>query len=206
MQLRRYYYIVVVSVVVIIGVGIGYFYLFDYSYRTILLVVRHAEKADASPNPNLSQDGLDRAQALVGVADEAAVAGIYSTEFCRTVQTAQILADALGLPINVQQDSDPDSDNLQNCNPPITVPINMLPVENDTTMELVDYVLAEHSSQVVLIVGHSDTVPVLVQELGKQSFSPIQIANEFDNLFIVTVPRFWHRWSTPKLVKAQYGN
>ena len=56
---------------------------------TTFLIVRHAERADASANTNLSQPGVERAAALAEVAREAGVTAVYSTDYCRTAQTAQ---------------------------------------------------------------------------------------------------------------------
>ncbi len=172
---------------------------------TTVLVVRHAEKADAPPpppppNPPLTMAGQARAQALVNVAGDAGVAAIYATEWCRTAQTAHPLAEHLGLSINVQQNMILD-DALAECDPPINVLVNGLAAEIDTAAELVDLVLTQHRGGVVFIVGHSNTVPQIVEELGATPIAPID-EDEYDNLFIVTKPRFF---GTTKIVKAKYG-
>ena len=165
---------------------------------TTFLIVRHAERADASANTNLSQPGVERAAALAEVAREAGVTAVYSTDYCRTAQTAQPLATELGLPINIQ----PGGLGFSGCAPAIAVPTNPLPTTVNTPRALVDHILSEHGDEVVMIVGHSDTVPDIVAALGQGTFDPVSISSEFDNLFIVTVRR---SLVEPRLVKARYG-
>ena len=120
------------------------------------------------------------AQELVQVAGEASVTGIYATQFVRTQQTAQPLADHLGLDVNIFN----ITGNLQQC-----------------ADDLVDHILSEHRGEVVLIVSHSHTVPLIVEALGMSS-APEVPGNKYDNLFIVTIPR----WVGPtRIVKAEYG-
>ena len=54
---------------------------------TTFIVVRHAEKVDASRDPDLSAAGLTRAQALSARLDGPRLDAIYATEFKRTGQT-----------------------------------------------------------------------------------------------------------------------
>src|SRR5690606_22627139 len=71
---------------------------------TTILVVRHAERADAGAgerDPALSQAGSARAHALAEVAADAGVTAILATQYRRTRQTAEPLAERLGLPIGV---------------------------------------------------------------------------------------------------------
>lgn len=197
-------------------------YLLLPNSRTTILLVRHAEKEPNgnNPNPNLSNHndnngGQARAQALVAVAQDAGVTAIYTTEYCRTAQTAQPLARQLGLPLIVQ-DNRPDDDYLSDCEPEIEDEmIQLLPQDIDTIAELVDEVLSGNAGKVVLLVGHSNTVPQIVEELGADPlcpdyfpFDPMDKSckipdDQFDNLFIVTVPRFF---GDVKIVKAKYDD
>lgn len=174
-----------------------------FDTTTTLVLVRHADRLDSSPNTNLSAAGLTRAQALAEVAGEAGVVALFTTDFCRTAQTAQPLADLLALPLNVQQSNNPAA-GLGTCDPAITVPVNGLSAQINSVADLVDHILNQHAGQVVLVVGHSDTVPLMVETLGDGAFSPIEIGSaEYDRLFIVTVPRFF---GNPTIVKATYGD
>lgn len=178
-------------------------YLCLWNPRTTILIVRHAERADGTTNSDLSQAGRDRADALVAVTDESGVAAIYSTEFCRTAQTAQPVASALGMTLNYQQ-SNQSGVSLDDCEPGIEVPKTPLPETIATAQDLVDHLLSQHRGKVIMVVGHSNTVPELIAALGQGEFASVQIgSNEFDRLFIVTVRQYF--W-IPRLVKAEYGN
>lgn len=64
---------------------------------TIVLVVRHAEKAADAEDSPLTETGTARAQALVRVAEGAGVSAIYTTQFRRNRDTAQPISDRLKL-------------------------------------------------------------------------------------------------------------
>jgi len=156
---------------------------------TVVLVVRHAERNNAaacSPpelGPPLSAAGQNRAQTLAHVCRDAGVAGIYASKFCRTQQTVAPLANQLGLTVNVVDQVAPDK----------TVSVDAL----------IAQVWANHTGQVVLIAGHTNTVPVIIEKLGG-AIAPIP-ETEFDNLFVVTISR-WRWWgSRTRTVRLKYG-
>src|ERR1051326_29104 len=60
---------------------------------TVVLVVRHAEKASDADDSPLSDAGTQRAQALAGVAADAGVSAIYTTQFKRNQDTARTLSE-----------------------------------------------------------------------------------------------------------------
>ena len=162
-RVNMLYPLVIACLVAVIVITV---YFCCFNSLTTVLVVRHAEKAETpADNPPLTSQGQARAEALVDVAGDAGVGAVYATEFCRTAQTAQPLAAQLGLPINVQENTLPD-DQLANCNPPIDATVNRLAAEIGTPAELVDHVLGNHRGKIILIAGHSNTVPQIVEELG----------------------------------------
>ena len=181
---------------------IGFFSYSAWSDNaTTFIIVRHAERLDASANTNLSEVGLARAEALINAASEAGVGAIYSTNFCRTLQTVQPLASHLSLSINVQHLS--ASTDLNDCDPAISVAMNDLPASVNNEMSLVEHVLDKHNGKTVLIVGHSNTVPALVAALGGAAFDPVVIDHdEFNHLFIVRKNK---RSGPPTLIKTKYG-
>ena len=78
---------------------------------TIVLITRHAEKASDAEDSPLSEAGVQRAQALVRVVEDAGVSAIYSTQFKRNHDTVQPLSHRLGvsiteLPVNLQSPGD----------------------------------------------------------------------------------------------------
>ena len=111
------------------------------SAQTIFLV-RHAERADAGkttqPDPGLSAAGQDRAQVLAQTLRDAKIEVIFVTEFHRTQETAQPLAEKLGLQ-------------------PVVVSAK-------ETAQLVAKLKAAHGN--VLVVGHSNTLPEIMKSLG----------------------------------------
>lgn len=177
------YCLVLILVVIVV---IGWFCWFHP--MTTVLLVRHAEKSATPPqDPPLNTDGEARAQTLVHIAGDTGVTAVYATQFLRTQQTVKPLANHLGLPI---------------------IQVNATEVEG-----LVDQVLSDYGGAIVLIAGHGNTVPQIVEELRADSLCPdmfeLNPANEchipgdqYDNLFIVTVPRF----GKAKVVRLKYGN
>jgi broad specificity phosphatase PhoE len=129
-----------------------------------ILLVRHAEKAANSMKDKdtpLSQAGEERARLLARMLKDSGITAIYATDTVRTHATAQPLANALHLSIKNLEQHDPEG--------------------------AVRRLKKENPNDVVLIVGHSDTLPGLLQALGYQR--EVKIRNDdYTNLFIV-VPR-----------------
>ena len=163
------------TLILAIALGIV-FYLCFFSPVTTVLVIRHAEKgATPANNPPLTTDGQARAQTLVRMIGEANVRAIYATEFARTQQTVQPLATQLGLSVTQITASDADG--------------------------LVNNILSNHRGEVVVVAGHSNTVPIIIEKLQGGQIPPIA-ETEFDKLFIVTV----YRLRRAKVVQLRYGN
>jgi broad specificity phosphatase PhoE len=127
---------------------------------TTVILLRHAEKMkDQTDNPSLSVAGQLRAQHLAFVLGQAGITAIYTSQFDRTKQTAQPLADLLK--------------------------IKPVEVNADFSDKLVEEILGKHAGERVLVVGHSDTVPEIIGMLGAKA-GPIE-DSEYDNLYVVTV-------------------
>lgn len=128
---------------------------------TRLILIRHGERNEPTPandDPHLSPAGLSRARTLVHVLAQARIAVIYRSRFLRTREMAKPLATRLGIE----------------------------PVEANEAVELKNHILANHSGKTVLVIGHSNTVPELINLLGNQNLQEIP-DDEFDNMFIVTI-------------------
>jgi broad specificity phosphatase PhoE len=126
--------------------------------QSTVFVVRHAEKADATKDPDLSETGRTRAEALTKVLRDAKIAAIYVTEFKRTQETAAPLAKALGITVTVSPAQD--------------------------SAALIAKLRASNGN--ALVVGHGDTIPNVMKALGISE--PINIAdNDYDNLFVVVL-------------------
>jgi broad specificity phosphatase PhoE len=138
-----------------------------------VFLVRHAEKVDESDDPRLSAAGKARARALAKYLRTAGVKAIYVTQYRRTGLTAAPLAAAAGLK-------------------PIVV-------HSDARQEVVDRIRKDNPADVVLVVGHSDSVPEILRLLGHPE--PVTIGHaEYDNLF-VAVPG---KAAPPTVLRLRY--
>lgn len=148
-----------------IGFGI---WLLSAASTTTVIVTRHAEKALLpAEDPALSPMGEARAQRLAhffgsapeGMRPQAAIV----SEFRRTQDTVRPLANQLGIPV-------------------IVVPAG-------DTERAVERALSEYRGGRVLIVGHSNTVPEIVRELGGDEV-PAMDEGEYGVIYVVARPRF----------------
>ncbi|MES2683460.1 MAG: histidine phosphatase family protein [Pseudomonadota bacterium] len=139
--------------------------------RTIILV-RHAEKAPAGgKDPALSPAGEARAQALAAALAGASVTTIFTSPYQRTQRTAQPLASAMGITPQVVDAAVP---------------------------AVVSALKASAGEGVVLVVGHSNTVPGIIAALGGPVLA--ELPEESFNQLFVLLPG-----SPPRLVQALYG-
>jgi broad specificity phosphatase PhoE len=131
----------------------------DASAQRAVILVRHAERLDTSTDSQLSPAGVERAKRLAEMFEDAGITAIYSTNFRRTMSTAEPLAKALGLKVSVYDSKD--------------------------DRRLVAQLREKHANDVVLVVGHSNSIPAALQALGHPD--AISIADdEYTNLFVVT--------------------
>lgn len=146
---------------------------------TVVLVVRHAEKAAGGQDPALTPAGQARAEALAALAAHAGVQAILTTPFRRNRETAQPLAGRLGVPLTV------------------------FPEAADAAQHprlIAERIRAQHAGQTVLVVGHSNTVPGIVEALSGQAVPALADA-DYDRLYVVVlVPG-----AAPRLVQARFG-
>ncbi len=101
---------------------------------------------------------------------------IYATPFRRTQETAQPLAAALDLPITSY--------------------------EPDDNGAVLSDILARQKGKIVLVVGHSNTLPSLIADLGASKRVPPIEDDEYDNLYLVTIPWF----GKTKTIRLRYGD
>lgn len=126
-----------------------------------VFVVRHAEKVDSSKDAELSDAGRARAESLARMLKDAGITAIYSSDFKRTIHTAEPLAAMLKIQTTVLS-HEPDA--------------------------IVQKVRSHKPTDTVLVVGHSDTVPRILKGLGCSE--AIEIGDtEYDNLFVVVTAK-----------------
>jgi broad specificity phosphatase PhoE len=135
---------------------------------TTIIVMRHAEKAALpAEDPPLSMDGERRAQELAHILGEAPadfrIQGIFVSEFRRTQDTVRPLANRLGVPV-------------------IVVPAADISLVAERARN-------EYRGGRVLIVGHSNTVPEIVDKLSGHKVPPIA-ESEYGVVYVVALPRF----------------
>ena len=145
---------------------------------TLVLLVRHGEKAAApADDPPLNEAGMARAQALKAALADAGVQHVIATPRRRTGDTARPLAEALGLT-------------------PELVPLSA----GATHISAVADAVRRRAGEVVLVVGHSNTVPAIVGALGGPKLPDLCDA-QYATLYVLAVPA-----SGPaRLVRSQYG-
>lgn len=166
--------------VVYTAIAIGLAWFFESQATTTIIFVRHAEKAMTPPDdPDLSPAGERRAAELARqMADADVVAGIdaiYATAYRRSQETAQPVADALNLPINTYDASD--------------------------TQTVLDNILEKHKGEIILVVGHADTLHDLIANLGASKKVPPIAEYEYDNMYLVSIPWF----GKTKTIRLRYG-
>jgi broad specificity phosphatase PhoE len=148
---------------------------------TTVVVVRHAEKdTDHPSDPSLTAAGRRRAEALVAVVEMADVVAIYSTQFRRTRGTVEPLSRRLGLPVTVRESAQGRA--------------------AESARALAHEILTTHSGRSVVVVGHSNTVPHIVQALSGRAVAEIT-EQEYEHLFVVVVPGE----GGPRVFKTRYG-
>lgn len=130
---------------------------------TTVVIVRHAEKEDEPrADPPLSVAGEARAVALADALADARVSAILVTPYERTRATARPLAERLGI---VPQE---------------------VPVGRDIAAHVAAVIDAVQKSEggTVLIVGHSNTVPLIAAQLSGTQVSPMTEA-DYDPMFVI---------------------
>jgi phosphohistidine phosphatase SixA len=123
-----------------------------------IFFVRHAEKSlTVKTDPPLTPEGEKRALELERLLKGEKVKHIYSTQTNRTIYTAKPLADRLSLPISYYA--------------------------HDTMPKFLYRIL--ESGENALVIGHSNTVLKMIEELDLRPSKKEIPDGEYDNLYIV---------------------
>jgi len=175
---RRHRRLQVLVIYTAIAIGLAWF--FESQATTTIIFVRHAEQTShEETDPSLNDAGKQRVAELTRqLVDADVVAGIdavYSTPFKRSQETAQPIADALDLPISSYDAAD--------------------------TKTVLETILKNHKGKIILVVGHSNTVPALIANLGASKNVPPIAQNEFDNIYIISIPWF----GKTKTIRLRFG-
>jgi broad specificity phosphatase PhoE len=167
--------------VIYTAIAIGLAWFFESQATTTIIFVRHAEQTSHDEaDPSLSEAGQRRVAELTRQLEFADVVqgidAIYSTDLKRSTETAQPLAERLDLAINIYDGAD--------------------------TETVLAEILKAHKGKVILVVGHSNTVPELIANLGASKNVPAIERDEFDNIYIISIPWF----GKTKTIRLRYGD
>jgi hypothetical protein len=123
----------------------------------------------------LNAAGAARAQELAHVLEKSGISAIYTSEAVRTQQTAAPIASLLG--------------------------VTPVAVAGSDVAGLVRSLRSHHPRDKVLVVGHSNTVPQVIAELGGPT---VTIGDdEYDNLYVLAPCRC--RWESIGFTNLRYG-
>lgn len=124
----------------------------------IVVIVRHAEKADNSQDAQLSAAGRQRAEILARILKDANITAIFTSELKRTQETAAPTSTATGVVSSIVPGKDF-----------ATLISKLRNVKGNA-----------------LVVGHGNTIPDIVKALGVDA--PVQIADDdYGEIFVVTL-------------------
>lgn len=152
-------------------VALGLAYFLGERPTTTVIFVRHADTDSAMAGPDddppLNARGRQRAELLADYLEKVdVVAGpnaIYASDKRRTQETAAPLAKRLNIPVEI-------ADHLD-------------------TAGFMDRVQRDHAGKIVLIVSHSNTIAPLIDELHGSKNLPAFAPDDYDEIYIVTIPR-----------------
>src|SRR5262245_14569648 len=153
----------------VVALLLGYF--LGEQPSTTVIFVRHADTDAAMRGPDddppLNARGLQRAELLADFLEQVDVTGsvnaIYASDKRRTQETAAPLAKRLNLTVQIEDHLDTDG--------------------------FMSRLQRKYGGKIVLVVSHSNTIQPLIDELhGSKNLKPFA-ADEFNRVYIVTIPR-----------------
>ena len=130
------------------------------SDATQIYILRHTEKADeTSENPDLSVQGIERAKYWKKVLQHTEFDQVFTTDFKRNIQTAELISAA------------------SSVKPELYYPMSF------DVLKFLNLI----KGQQVLIIGHSNTIPDMVNRLiGETKYPPMSHKN-YNILYIITI-------------------
>lgn len=145
-----------------------------------VILVRHAERAAAPANdPVLTDAGAQRAIDLKEALRGAGVTSIITTHLQRTQLTAKPLADANGITPIVVRAGSPTTAHVDS----VAAAVRRCP-----------------PGDVVLVVGHSNTIPAIVGALGGPKL-PDLCDSQYSMLYVLEFPAS----GSSRFIEAKYG-
>lgn len=129
---------------------------------TVFIIVRHGEKENNGKNPHLSEEGKKRAKNLAELLKNIKIDHLYSTDFFRTRETLEYLVSDKKLKLTIYNPS-----------------------------KISDFVKSElvFNQTINVISGHSNTNPLLLNEICKVNFYKDIPDDKFNDIYIMNVFR-----------------
>jgi len=160
---------------ILISISFNLFAQQNSSELTTIILVRHAEKVeDGTSNPILTKAGIIRSIQLAYLLREDSISAVFSTDYERTLLTANPTANFHNQPIQ-----------------------KYLP---SSKIALFNTIAARYQGKTILVTGHSNTVPDMINYLCNTDLPNIE-HYEYSNLYIVT----FREVGKGKLLKLKYG-
>jgi len=169
----------VVPLLAVLVAGAGVIWLSSWARTTVVILVRHAERAATTTgDPDLSPAGERRAALLGRVLADAlpgrTVDHLYAADTRRAQQTAASVANQFKLPINLLASSD--------------------------WAGLAHRIRRDHRGQTVVVVGYASTMPGLLNQLSGGQYT--LEADDYGSVFVVVIPSP----GQPRTVRLRYGD
>ncbi|MEO7175651.1 MAG: phosphoglycerate mutase family protein [Saprospiraceae bacterium] len=148
-------------------------YIADSATTWILL--RHAETTGAGSNPVLSAAGEERAEVLRQMFNKVPLDAAFASQYIRTKNTVQ--PTAIDHSLNLQEYS------------------------ASAYAGLITTIEQQYEGGTVLVAGHSNTVPSILNILTKSNQFTDLSETQYDNLYIVSV----YKSGKNKILQLKYG-
>ena len=167
-------------IIAYIAVAIGLAWFFESQATTTIIFVRHAEESSSQDdNSSLTREGEIRsaelARQLVDADVIAGIDAIYSTSFQHSKETALPISNALNIPIEIY--------------------------DIGNTELIIEDIIKLHKGKIILVVGHSNTLPLMIGNMGASKDVPKIDDFEYDNIYLVSIPWF----GKTKTIRLRYG-
>lgn len=144
----------------------------------LIVLVRHAEKINLQiDDPQLSPQGEMRAVALITALNRTPLSQLIATQYQRTQQTLSPMSNVRHLPVTIVPAQKPIEEHIQ---------------------QIVEQVYAVKGNS--LIVGHSNTIPLIIKALGGPEISAIN-EDDYSQLFLLSIGES----QAASLIATRYG-
>jgi len=127
--------------------------------QEMVFLIRHAEKEASGKDPKLTGAGRERAGDWADMLQFGGIDVVFTSDATRTRETGQIISESLDVPRKE--------------------------VSREDVAGLMDLLEFDHADEKVLIVGHAETIPLILSRLGVSDMIEIS-QDDYANLLVVT--------------------